>query len=170
MKGPAWVLYGVHAPNGPPRHGNRYLVHAWGITCKKARSYLRAFFPKIPPHPMGTLKGGPKGFKCKGRDPKGTVTKSKPHDGSCLRRKPAATFDWGPTGGKRRLRAGPLQSAASAPVAQLDRASVYGTEGQRFESSRARQENPANSEVCTVGLVPFQRAYPARTRRIAIRA
>ena len=25
-----------------------------------------------------------------------------------------------------------------APVAQLDRASVYGTEGQRFESSRAR--------------------------------
>src|SRR5436189_227003 len=26
----------------------------------------------------------------------------------------------------------------SAPVAQLDRASVYGTEGQRFESSRAR--------------------------------
>ena len=99
MKGPAWVLYGVHAPNGPPRHGNRYLVHAWGITCKKARSYLRAFFPKIPPHPMGTLRGGPKGFKCKGRDPKGTVTKSKPHDGSCLRRKPAATFDWGPTGG-----------------------------------------------------------------------
>ena|SRR6266480_5392611 len=27
-----------------------------------------------------------------------------------------------------------------APVAQLDRASVYGTEGQRFESSRARCE------------------------------
>src|SRR3981081_4261542 len=32
----------------------------------------------------------------------------------------------------------------SAPVAQLDRASVYGTEGQRFESSRARSELPAN--------------------------
>src|SRR3954454_15956856 len=31
---------------------------------------------------------------------------------------------------------------ASAPVAQLDRASVYGTEGQRFESSRARFESP----------------------------
>src|SRR5918998_6160289 len=28
--------------------------------------------------------------------------------------------------------------AHRAPVAQLDRASVYGTEGQRFESSRAR--------------------------------
>src|SRR5947207_15825101 len=28
-----------------------------------------------------------------------------------------------------------------APVAQLDRASVYGTEGQRFESSRARLGN-----------------------------
>lgn len=29
-----------------------------------------------------------------------------------------------------------------APVAQLDRASVYGTEGQRFESFRARDEKP----------------------------
>src|SRR3954469_952409 len=29
-----------------------------------------------------------------------------------------------------------------APVAQLDRASVYGTEGQRFESSRARAGMP----------------------------
>ena len=29
-------------------------------------------------------------------------------------------------------------AARPAPVAQLDRASVYGTEGQRFESSRAR--------------------------------
>src|SRR5215213_5097499 len=29
-------------------------------------------------------------------------------------------------------------AAQTAPVAQLDRASVYGTEGQRFESSRAR--------------------------------
>jgi hypothetical protein len=31
-----------------------------------------------------------------------------------------------------------VRARASAPVAQLDRASVYGTEGQRFESSRAR--------------------------------
>src|SRR4051812_45055256 len=31
-----------------------------------------------------------------------------------------------------------LHSCIAAPVAQLDRASVYGTEGQRFESSRAR--------------------------------
>src|SRR6201999_2750354 len=29
----------------------------------------------------------------------------------------------------------------TAPVAQLDRASVYGTEGQRFESSRARSKS-----------------------------
>ena len=47
---------------------------------------------------MGTLRGGPKGFKCKGRDPKGTVTKSKPHDGSCLRRK-GGHVRRGPTGG-----------------------------------------------------------------------
>jgi len=32
--------------------------------------------------------------------------------------------------------------SSHAPVAQLDRASVYGTEGQRFESSRARLRNP----------------------------
>src|SRR3954454_15439538 len=31
-----------------------------------------------------------------------------------------------------------------APVAQLDRASVYGTEGHRFESCRARCESPAD--------------------------
>src|SRR6185503_8840849 len=31
-----------------------------------------------------------------------------------------------------------LNGRFAAPVAQLDRASVYGTEGQRFESSRAR--------------------------------
>src|SRR3954453_2985436 len=36
-----------------------------------------------------------------------------------------------------------LQWPIAAPVAQLDRASVYGTEGQRFESSRARHESPA---------------------------
>ena len=35
-----------------------------------------------------------------------------------------------------------LDWMVAAPVAQLDRASVYGTEGQRFESSRARFENP----------------------------
>src|SRR3954447_26547286 len=31
-----------------------------------------------------------------------------------------------------------LHSCIAAPVAQLDRATAYGTEGQRFESSRAR--------------------------------
>src|SRR3954464_674879 len=37
-----------------------------------------------------------------------------------------------------------------APVAQLDRASVYGTEGHRFESCRARRGSPA-----TAGLLGF---------------
>src|SRR3954453_7116428 len=36
-----------------------------------------------------------------------------------------------------------------APVAQLDRASVYGTEGQRFESSRARYKTPAKQALYT---------------------
>src|SRR5438046_3373218 len=34
-----------------------------------------------------------------------------------------------------------------APVAQLDRASVYGTEGREFESLRARLKTPGNSGV-----------------------
>jgi hypothetical protein len=99
MKGPSWVLYSAQAPNGPPRHGNRYRVHAYGLTCKRARHYLRAFFPKIPPHPMGTLKGGPKGYRCVGGDPPGTQTRSEPHDGSCKRRGSAKRFSWRPTGG-----------------------------------------------------------------------
>jgi hypothetical protein len=100
MKGPGWILYGVHTPNGPPRHGDRYAVHAWGITCLKARVLLKAFFPKLPAHPMGKLKGGPAGYQCKGIDDPGTVTKSKPHDGVCRRAHPAATFDWVPIGGR----------------------------------------------------------------------
>jgi len=35
-----------------------------------------------------------------------------------------------------------------APVAQLDRASVYGTEGQRFESSRARFVSRKIVNIC----------------------
>lgn len=100
MKGPSWVLYGVHTPNGPPRRGDRYLVHAWGITCGKARLLLAAFFPKLPAHPMGKLKGGPAGYQCKGIDDPGTITKSRPHDGTCRRAHPAAMFYWGPVGGK----------------------------------------------------------------------
>ena len=100
MKGPAWVAYGVHTPNGPPRRGDRYRVTAWGISCSKARELLKAFFPKIPAHPMGKLKGAPAGFTCKGIDPPGTVTKNRMHDGTCRRNDPPATFSWEPTGGK----------------------------------------------------------------------
>jgi hypothetical protein len=99
MKGPSWVLYSAQAPDGSPRRGNRYRVHAYGITCKKARHYLRAFFPKIPPHPMGTIEGGPRGYRCKGADKPGTETKSEPHDGRCKRRGSPKRFSWRPTGG-----------------------------------------------------------------------
>src|SRR6266566_7581593 len=48
----------------------------------------------------------------------------------------------------------------SAPVAQLDRASVYGTEGQRFESSRARVESPATARLfCCRGQVPRTKGW-----------
>ncbi len=61
----------------------------------------------------------------------------------------------------RPRRSGPSRAlhspaARPAPVAQLDRASVYGTEGQRFESSRARSsESPA-----IAGLSSFSGAEP----------
>src|SRR4051812_27233427 len=38
-------------------------------------------------------------------------------------------------------------SRGPAPVAQLDRASVYGTEGHRFESCRARFGKPRSGGV-----------------------
>jgi hypothetical protein len=45
-----------------------------------------------------------------------------------------------------------------APVAQLDRASVYGTEGQRFESSRARRKPAGNGGFsCFVGRASYKR-------------
>ena len=47
-------------------------------------------------------------------------------------------------------RSGPGTTArlsASAPVAQLDRASVYGTEGHRFESCRARRETRMSAGI-----------------------
>ena len=99
LNGPSWSLYSAQAPDGPPRHGNRYRLDAWHLTCKRAKRYLRAFFPKLPPHPMGVLKGGPKGYRCVGGDPPGTQTKSEPHDGSCRRRGSSKRFSWRPTGG-----------------------------------------------------------------------
>src|SRR3954470_2387667 len=43
----------------------------------------------------------------------------------------------------RRRADGRYARSRLAPVAQLDRASVYGTEGHRFESCRARSKSPA---------------------------
>jgi hypothetical protein len=44
---------------------------------------------------------------------------------------------------RRPRRIGRYPRSSHAPVAQLDRASVYGTEGHRFESCRARSKSPA---------------------------
>jgi hypothetical protein len=61
-----------------------------------------------------------------------------------------------------RIPPSPLYTAPpTAPVAQLDRASVYGTEGQRFESSRARSKD---SEVCA-HLQALSRTVPGTRRR-----
>src|SRR5919108_5138849 len=54
-----------------------------------------------------------------------------------------------------------LDRRRSAPVAQLDRASVYGTEGQRFESSRARSV-AAFSPRLSVGIAPKVNSWMPR--------
>src|SRR3954464_11489543 len=60
----------------------------------------------------------------------------------------------------RRRADGRYARSRLAPVAQLDRASVYGTEGHRFESCRARrtetQRGPAGRRLNSrVAAVPF---------------
>ena len=99
MSGPAWKEWGIHTPNALPRKGNRYLVDAWGIPCSQAKALVRAFFPRVPAYSTGKLSGGPKGFKCRGGA--SGLFKNRMYAGSCLRLSPAATFSWGPTGGKR---------------------------------------------------------------------
>jgi len=47
-----------------------------------------------------------------------------------------------------------------APVAQLDRASVYGTEGREFESLRARCETPAQQGFFVAFRVAASRMCP----------
>ena len=69
------------------------------------------------------------------------------------------------------LSAGGYHEPLPAPVAQLDRASVYGTEGQRFESSRARHRKaPLIVEIGGAFALfedlgaPLSRPYPGRGR------
>ena len=98
MTGPAWAVWGVHAPNAPPRRGSQYHVTAWGITCSKAKGLVAALFPRIPPHSTGSLSGAPTGFRCKGLST--GVPKNRMYAGSCVRLAPATMFNWEPTGGK----------------------------------------------------------------------
>jgi hypothetical protein len=95
--GPAWVAYGVHTPNAPPRRGTTYQVRAWGIACSKAKALLKALTPKIPPNRNLSI-GGPEGFKCKSRVD--GLAKNRLYEVSCTRLKPAALFSWEPIGGK----------------------------------------------------------------------
>lgn len=94
--GPAWVAYGIHTPNAPPRKGTKYRVTAWGITCSKATALLKALVPKIPPN-RNLRIAGPEGFKCKSRVD--GLAKNRLYAISCIRLKPAAMFSWGPYGG-----------------------------------------------------------------------
>ena len=61
----------------------------------------------------------------------------------CGRGGTADALGWGPSGGNpvevQVLSAAPSQLILYAPVAQLDRASDYGSEGCGFDSCRARQ-------------------------------
>jgi len=89
--GPAWVAYGIHTPNAPPRRGNRYLVDAWGLTCPKASALLRAMAPRIPAN-RDTRFPGPAGFTCTSR--RDGAVKNRLYSVSCIRRNPAAMFSW----------------------------------------------------------------------------
>ena len=98
MTGPAWALWGIHTPNAPPLRGTRYQVTAWGITCRKAKGLVAAFFPRIPPHSTGNLAGAPAAFRCKGLS--NGLLKNRMFAGQCVRLTPATLFSWGPFGGK----------------------------------------------------------------------
>ena len=109
---------------------------------------------------------GPSGRRDRRADPRDAAARDGPPRGPLRprddvhRRRPG-------TGGRLRARreltafrdgrAPSLDFDCSAPVAQLDRASVYGTEGQRFESSRARAR-----------IFPWRGpgALPGRARRV----
>ncbi len=55
--------------------------------------------------------------------------------------------------------------AGQAPVAQLDRASVYGTEGREFESLRARCRSPASGAFSSVAFPRKREMSPICPRR-----
>jgi hypothetical protein len=95
--GPAWVAWGIHTPNAPPRRGSTYQVKAWGIPCSKAKALLKALTPKIPPNRNLNITG-PEGFKCKSRVD--GLLKNRLYEVSCIRLKPAALFSWEPFAGK----------------------------------------------------------------------
>src|SRR3954468_19917377 len=57
----------------------------------------------------------------------------------------------------RRRTDGRYARGEHAPVAQLDRASVYGTEGHRFESCWARLESPVNAGFFSARIVAVAR-------------
>src|ERR1700735_61979 len=68
-----------------------------------------------------------------------------------------------------------VYTGGAAPVAQLDRASVYGTEGQRFESSRARTRMPRKSGFLPAYAALFDtghslQAYPIEAAGIRLGA
>src|SRR3954468_1550624 len=57
-----------------------------------------------------------------------------------------------------------LHSCIAAPVAQLDRASVYGTEGQRFESPRAPSKLLQARPFFVLGDGPSPHRVPTMSR------
>ena len=77
------------------------------------------------------------------------------------RRVPLGAVPKRPTGSESEPRAAPLRCCPHAPVAQLDRASVYETEGHRFESCRARYP-PASLPANAARAGKAARSRPAR--------
>ena len=99
VRGPKWVAGPGHGETqGWTVYGYNYEVIAWGVSCGHARAMLQTFFPKMPAFPMGTLRGGPKGYRCHAIAAPGTRSITNLHDGWCSRLNPSASFSWEATG------------------------------------------------------------------------
>jgi hypothetical protein len=95
--GPAWLAYGIHTPNAPPRRGTSYKVTAWGVQCASASTLLRSLSPRIQPNQTATVAGAPAGFTCKSRAD--GAAKNRLFTVSCIRLEPAAMISWQAVGG-----------------------------------------------------------------------
>lgn len=67
LTGPHWTLYPAHSDTA--HHGTVYFVVPTGVSCLKAKGYVRTLWKRNPRWPYAgsgglTLKGAPAGWRC----------------------------------------------------------------------------------------------------------